>query len=54
MTPVHIYDYGAIADPSVVNALATKLLSGEIQVIAFTSAPQVRVLFDLAEQGGIS
>jgi len=54
VTPVHIYDYGAIADPSVVKALVTQFLSGEIQVIAFTSAPQVRVLFDLAEQLGIS
>ena len=54
VTPVHIYDYGTIADPSVVNALVTKLLSGEIQVIAFTSAPQVRVLFELAAKLGIS
>ena len=54
VTPVHIYDYGAIADPSMVNTLVTKLLNGEIQVIAFTSAPQVRVLFDLAAQLGIS
>ena len=54
VTPVHIYDYGAIADPSAVNTLITKLLSDEIQVIAFTSAPQVRVLFDLAAQLGIS
>jgi uroporphyrinogen-III synthase len=54
VTPVHIYDYGAIADPSVVNTLVTKLLSGEIQVIAFTSAPQVRVLFDLAGKLEIS
>jgi uroporphyrinogen-III synthase len=54
VTPVHIYDYGTIADPSVVNTLVTKLLSGEIQVIAFTSAPQVRVLFDLAGKLKIS
>jgi uroporphyrinogen-III synthase len=54
VTPVHIYDYGAIADPDVVNKLVTKLLNGEIQVIAFTSAPQVRVLFDLADQLGIA
>jgi uroporphyrinogen-III synthase len=54
VTPVHVYDYGAIADPTVVNTLIAKLLKGEIQVIAFTSAPQVRVLFDLADQLGVS
>jgi uroporphyrinogen-III synthase len=54
VTPVHVYDYGAIADPIVVNTLITKLLHGEIQVIAFTSAPQVRVLFNLADQLGVS
>jgi uroporphyrinogen-III synthase len=54
VTPVHIYDYGTIADPSVVNTLVNKLLNGEIHVVAFTSGPQVRVLFDLAAQLGIS
>ena len=54
VTPVHIYDYGTVADPGVVNTLVTKLLNGEIQAIAFTSAPQVRVLFDLAAKLGIS
>jgi len=54
VTPVHIYDYGTIADPSAVNTLVTMLLKDEIQVIAFTNGPQVRVLFDLAAQLGIS
>jgi uroporphyrinogen-III synthase len=54
VTPVHVYDYGAIADPGVVKTLVTRLLNREIEVIAFTSAPQVRVLFDLAAQLGIS
>jgi uroporphyrinogen-III synthase len=54
VTPVHIYDYGAIADPTAVKTLVTGLLDGKIQVIAFTSAPQVRVLFDLADQLEIS
>jgi uroporphyrinogen-III synthase len=54
VTPVHVYDYGAIADPSAVNTLVTKILKGEIQVIAFTSAPQVRMLFDLGRQLGIA
>jgi uroporphyrinogen-III synthase len=52
--PVHVYDYGVIADPSVVKTLVNKLDGGDIQAIAFTSAPQVRVLFDLAGQLGIS
>lgn len=54
VTPVHVYDYGAVADPSAVNALVMKLLNGEIQVIAFTSAPQVRMLFDLGSKLGIA
>ncbi len=54
VTPVHVYDYGTIADAGVVNTLVVKLLNSEIQVIAFTSAPQVRALFDLAEQLAIS
>ena len=54
VTPLHIYDYGVIVDPSMVKTLVTRLLNSEIQVIAFTSAPQVRVLFDLAGQLGIS
>jgi uroporphyrinogen-III synthase len=54
VTPVHIYDYGAVADASSVKTLVTKILNGEIQVIAFTSAPQVGMLFDLASQLGIS
>jgi uroporphyrinogen-III synthase len=54
VTPVHVYDYGVIADPTMVKTLVSRLASSEIEVIAFTSAPQVRVLFDLAAQLGIS
>ena len=54
VTPVHIYDYGAVADPSAVKTLVTRLLNSEIQVIAFTSSPQVGMLFDLGSQLGIS
>ena len=53
VTAVHVYDYGAVADPGSVNTLVTKILNGEIQVIAFTSAPQVRILFELASKLGI-
>ena len=54
VTPVHVYDYGAVADPGSVNTLVSRIVSGEIQVIVFTSAPQVRILFDLASKLGVS
>ncbi len=50
--PVQVYAYGAAADSNSVNALIFKIMNGEIQVIAFTSAPQVRMLFDFARQVG--
>jgi len=52
--PVQVYAYGAAADSSSVNALIAKVLNGEIQVMAFTSAPQVRMLFEFARQLGNS
>jgi uroporphyrinogen-III synthase len=52
VVPVQVYAYGAAADSGSVNALITKIMKGEIQVIAFTSAPQVRMLFDFARQFG--
>jgi uroporphyrinogen-III synthase len=52
VTPVQVYAYGAAADSSSVNALIAKTIHGEIQVMAFTSAPQVRMLFDFARQFG--
>jgi uroporphyrinogen-III synthase len=54
VTPIHVYDYGAAADPSAIKTLVEKLLNGDIQVITFTSAPQVRMLFDLSSKLGIS
>jgi uroporphyrinogen-III synthase len=54
VTAVHIYDYGALADPGSVRTLVTRIENGEIHAIAFTSAPQVRMLFQLASQLGIS
>jgi uroporphyrinogen-III synthase len=53
VTPVHVYEYGAVADAGAVNQLVSKLLKREIQVIAFTSAPQVRILFELSAKLGI-
>jgi uroporphyrinogen-III synthase len=50
VTPVQVYAYGAASDSSAVNDLIAKILNGEIKVVAFTSAPQVRMLFDIASQ----
>src|SRR5262249_34994283 len=46
--------YGTAADSRSVNSFIAKIMNGEIQVIAFTSAPQVRILFDFARQLGSS
>jgi uroporphyrinogen-III synthase len=51
---VQVYAYGAASDTASVNALINKILNDEIQVIAFTSGPQVRMLFDFARQFGSS
>src|SRR5262249_39089994 len=50
VTPVQVYAYGAAADSGAVNGLISRILNGRVQVIAFTSAPQVRMLFDFATQ----
>jgi uroporphyrinogen-III synthase len=54
VTAVQVYAYGAASDTTAVNALINKVVNGEIQVIAFTSAPQVQMLFDFARQLGRS
>src|SRR3989442_4679406 len=54
VTPVQVYAYGAASDSSAVGALIAKILNREVQAIAFTSAPQVRMLFDFAQQLGHS
>jgi len=54
VTPVQVYAYGAAADSSAVEALIRKILNGEIQAMAFTSAPQVGMLFDFAQKLGHS
>jgi uroporphyrinogen-III synthase len=54
VTPVQVYAYGAAADSGAVNTLISSILSGHIQVVAFTSAPQVRMLFDFAMQAGLA
>ena len=52
VSAVQVYAYAAAADATAVSALISKILNDEIQVIAFTSAPQVRMLFDFAKQLG--
>jgi uroporphyrinogen-III synthase len=52
VTPVQVYAYGAASDSSAVSDLIAKILDGEVKVVAFTSAPQVRMLFDIASQFG--
>jgi uroporphyrinogen-III synthase len=54
VTPVQVYAYGAAADSSAVNLLISRILDGQIQVVAFTSGPQVRMLFDFATQLGMA
>jgi uroporphyrinogen-III synthase len=54
VTPVQVYAYGAAADSNAVGALVDRILAGRVQVIAFTSAPQVRLLFDFAAQLGVT
>ena len=54
VTPVQVYAYGAAADSSAVSALINRILDGQVQAIAFTSAPQVTMLFDFAAQLGLA
>jgi uroporphyrinogen-III synthase len=50
VTPVQVYAYGTASDLHAVGAVIDRILDGQIQVVAFTSAPQVRILFDFAAQ----
>jgi uroporphyrinogen-III synthase len=54
VTPVQVYGYGAASDSSAVGALISRILDGQVQVVAFTSAPQVGMLFDFAGQLGVT
>lgn len=47
---VQVYSYGRVADPRTVHAFIDNILANEIQVVAFTSGPQVRALFEVASQ----
>jgi uroporphyrinogen-III synthase len=52
--PVQVYAYGAAADSGAVSTLIGRILDGQVHVIAFTSAPQVRMLFDFAAQSNVA
>jgi uroporphyrinogen-III synthase len=54
VAPVQVYAYGAAADSGAVNALISRIVDGQVQVIAFTSGPQVHMLFDFASQLGLT
>ena len=53
VTAVQVYGYGAATDLREVSTLISLLLDGRIQTVAFTSAPQVGMLFDFAAQLGL-
>ena len=50
VAPVQVYAYGAAADRDSVQAFITRIVKRELQVVTFTSAPQVRMLFDIASE----
>src|SRR5215470_14137798 len=54
VTPVQVYAYGTASDSTAVKDLISRIVGEQIQVIAFTSAPQVGMLFDVAAQLGIA
>ena len=52
--PVTPYEYAARAADETILALIDQLAAGSIHVIALTSAPQVRRLFQVAQTNGLS
>ena len=52
--PVDVYTYGAVSDAAAVGRLIDSLVDGSIDVITFTSAPQVRTLFSAASESGLA
>jgi uroporphyrinogen-III synthase len=51
---VQVYAYGAAADSGAVSTLVGRILDGGVRVVAFTSAPQVRMLLDFAAQSNVA
>jgi len=54
VTSVQVYAYGAAAESTAVNQMISQIVDGQVQVIAFTSGPQVRMLFDFATRCGLA
>jgi uroporphyrinogen-III synthase len=52
--PIQVYAYGAAADSGAVRALIGRIVEGRVQVLAFTNATQVEMLFDGARQFGMA
>jgi uroporphyrinogen-III synthase len=51
--PIQVYAYGTVADSSAVRSLLSRIVEGRVQVLAFTNATQVTMLFDAATQFGM-
>jgi uroporphyrinogen-III synthase len=54
VTPIQVYAYGTAADSTAVSAMIRRIVEGQVQVVVFTSAPQVGMLFDFATQLGMT
>jgi len=54
VTTVHVYDYVAATDTPRVRAFIERLLEEPVDVLTFTSAPQVASLFDVAQSAGLA
>jgi uroporphyrinogen-III synthase len=52
--PVSIYTYEEASDADAVQQLLRAVLDGSVQILTFTSAPQVRFLFQAAEEGHVA
>ncbi len=53
VTTVHVYDYVAASDTPRVRGFIGTLLDEPVDVVTFTSAPQVASLFDVADAAGL-
>ncbi len=54
VTAVHVYDYAPASDRERVLGFIRTLLDEDVDVVTFTSAPQVSSLFETAESAGTS
>jgi len=50
---VQVYHYGPASAPTEIRTFIGRILDGSLDVVAFTSAPQVRALFEAGEQCGL-